>query len=186
MAGRQSRCVAGSGGSKHVAEIGEVAVDGVGRRRGLSGAGGVIDHSAHGTGFDDYPAGVLFFEVVGDLHAGARWRAAFRAKSDLRVGLLALDGERVHVHIHGGEVERAKRGEVLVDAGADGVRVALLLAAGRWEETGEREDGELKMFMQRLQGDPLLRLALATEVLKRFYRNAHMNRGKLTGLQRRC
>ena len=46
------------------------------------------------------------------------------------MGLAALNGDGVDVHIHGAEIDGAEGCQVLVDAGANGVVVVLLFLAG--------------------------------------------------------
>ena len=55
------------------------------------------------------------------------------------MGLAALDGNGVQVHIHGAEIERSQSGEMLADATANGIGVVLLLFARGAESAGGSE-----------------------------------------------
>jgi hypothetical protein len=45
------------------------------------------------------------------------------------LGLVPLNGNIGDVHVHGGEIQRLQGSEMLIDAGADGIRVTLLFLA---------------------------------------------------------
>jgi len=67
--------------------------------------GGMIDHATGSFRFDDHSRGVAFFQLIGDLHTGAWRRARLRPENHLRTGLATLNGDVVHIDVHGAQVE---------------------------------------------------------------------------------
>ena len=78
------------------------------------------------------PLAILLLQGVGDLHSSALRCPAFWSELHLRLGLVSLNGNIGDVHVHSVEIQCFQGCEVLIDAGADGIGVALLFfAAGR-------------------------------------------------------
>lgn len=102
----------------------------------------MLDRAASGLRFQDEPGAIAFFQVISDLHARAGGGSGLRAEFDFGVSLIAVDGNAADVHLHGADVEGANGGQVLQDAGADGVIVAgLVLATACGEEGSEKQRG---------------------------------------------
>ncbi len=94
----------------------------------------MIDHASGRFCFDDYPCRVAFLKLIGDLHACAWRRAGFGPEGNLGACLVALDGDVVHVHVHGAQVQSVERIEVLRDSGADTVGIAFLVFASTCQD----------------------------------------------------
>ena len=100
----------------------------------------VLDSTSRCLRFQDDPGTIPFFQVVSDLHACAGSGSGLRTEFHFSVCLIAVDGNAADVHLHGADVKGANGGQVLQDAGADGVSVAgLVLASADGEEGGEKQ-----------------------------------------------
>jgi len=90
---------------------------------------GVLNHAARGLRFQNDPGAVPLFQIVRDLHAGAGRSACLRPEFNFGVRLIPVHGNTANIHVHGADVQSTDGVEVLKDAGADGVIIALLLLA---------------------------------------------------------
>jgi hypothetical protein len=98
----------------------------------------MLDRSSERLAVLYHPKTILLFQRVGDLHSGAVWRSTLWLEFHLRIGLVPLNGNIRDVHIHGAKIQSLQGSKVLIDAGPDGIRIALLfLAAG---EEGKNPD----------------------------------------------
>ena len=108
---------------------------------------GVLDHPASGLRFQNDPIAVAFLEIVSDLHACALGRAVLGPEFDPSVRLIPVDRNAANIHFHGADVERAYTRQVLHDAGADGIAVALLfLAPAGGNERGGKPKSQGQTF----------------------------------------
>ncbi len=94
----------------------------------------MLDHPTDWLGFENEPGAIALFQIIGHLHAGSRGRAGLRPEFNFGVRLIPIDGNTSKIHVHGAQIERAHAGEVLHDAGANGVVVVLLLLASTCSE----------------------------------------------------
>ena len=109
----------------------------------------MLNHSAGGLRFLNYPRAITFFQIIGDLHARTGGCAGLGPKDNLGVRLIAIDGNASDIHIHGAHVERTDAVEMLKDAGANGVIVArLLLATAAEQESGGEAKARAMDFMR--------------------------------------
>src|SRR5258708_6385184 len=102
----------------------------------------MIDHAAGSFRLDDHPCGVTLFQLISDLHAGPWRRARLGPKGHLRMGLPTLNGDAIHIDVHGAQVEGVEGSEMLRDSSANGVGIALLLFASARQDDrdGERRN----------------------------------------------
>lgn len=129
----------GGGGVEDVGEVGERTGMHAWILVGVLIGIGMLDHAAKRQGFEDDPGSFPSFEVIGNLHAHPLRSAVPRPEFDFGAGLTAVDRDAVHIHVHGAHVEGAHTSEMLHDARADGLPVALLLLASACDaECGEQ------------------------------------------------
>jgi len=83
----------------------------------------MLNHASGGLRFQYDPGTIAFFQIVSDLHACAGGGSGLGTEFDFGVSLVAVDGDGADVHLHRADVERANGGQMLQDAGADGVVV---------------------------------------------------------------
>jgi len=101
----------------------------------------MLDHASCGLRLQDDPQTVALFQIIGDLHACTGRPSALWTELDFGMGLIPSDGNAADIHLHGADIQRANCGQMLQDASADGVLVALLfLASANGAESGERQD----------------------------------------------
>ncbi len=101
----------------------------------------MLDHAARGLRFQDDPGAIALFQIVSDLHAGAGCSASLGPELDFGMRLISIDGNAADIHVDGADVQVADGGEVLKDAGANGILVALLFFAADCDrERGERQN----------------------------------------------
>jgi len=142
MAGRQGTLGWWGGRVQNIGEVGKTARMNVLSLVWILVRVRMLHHASSGLRFQDDPGTIAFFQIVSDLHARTRGGSGLRAEFDLGVGLIAVDGKAADIHLHGADVERANGGQMLQDAGADGVSVIrLVLASTDMEKGGEKQYG---------------------------------------------
>ena len=101
------------------------------RIHGWSFAGiGMPNHAPNVCEFTISQAPSRFSRLQGDRHTGTGRAPGLGSKLDLRVTLIAIDGNTAYIHIHGAQVERADGRQVLLDACTNRVVVTHPLLAG--------------------------------------------------------
>src|SRR5258708_30271486 len=99
----------------------------------------MLDHPAGRLCFLDQPRAIAFLQIIADLHARTRRRAGLWPEFNFGVRLVSIDGNASDIHFHGADIESANAVEVLHDAGANGVVVALLLLASAGNKNRDAE-----------------------------------------------
>src|SRR5579872_538322 len=84
------------------------------------------------------PKSILLFQRVGDLHACALRRSSLWPEVHLCLSLVPLNGNVRDVHLHGTNIQGFQRSEVLIDAGADCLRIVFLFLTPKAE--GKKPD----------------------------------------------
>ncbi len=111
----------------------------------------MLDHPAGRLRFLNQPRTIALLQVIADLHARTRRRAGLWPEFNLGVRLIAIDGDASDTHFHGADIKSAHAVEVLRDASANGVVVALLfLASARNENRGEESQGQAYALHARI------------------------------------
>jgi len=106
--------------------------------------------------FQDGPGTITFFQIVSDLHACTGGGSGLRAEFDFGTGLITVDRNAADIHVHGADIQGANGGQVLQDAGADGVLIVGLFLASVGEEEGyEKQCGCERSFHKQFHFSPL-------------------------------
>ncbi len=89
----------------------------------------MLDHPADRLRFLNHPRTIPFLQIIGDLHSRSRRCTGFGPEYNLGARLIPTDGNASDIHFNGAHIESTEAVEVLHDAGANGVVVAVLLLA---------------------------------------------------------